>query len=382
MSRLRRRQGRLREVHLKERANRQSAARPLPRPCGAGERAAAVLEAVRQAGFPRSGFVDPDLLAPWSSRMAQLRRRCSTGAWGGDGLELDWILHPDRWSRTRSILVSCLSTYRSEPADLSLPDDPHALIAPFARRNLYGLAAVMMRRALSAIEEQHGIPARDSRVFVNSRIPEKPLLVAAGLAAYGANSLAIAPGLGTELVIAGAVLPVPSEEVRQHFLGPRPDPCGSCRRCVRACPVGAIVEPGVVDAGRCLQGLAASAVPFSEDAREAWGVRLYGCQACQEVCPHNAQHAEVAPPAPGELGPSLSISTLLRSGISGVKRLFHKTPMGLSWVSPHALLRNALVAAAHRRHPGLRADVESFLGSGIPLLEETARWSLSRIPAR
>ena len=353
---MRRQQGRLREVQLREHLSLGAAA----------------LTAARAAGFPLAGFVDPAALAAFRGT----RRTDQPGA--DRELEWDWLLHPDGWSRTSSILVCCLSTYRSEPDDLSGPDDPHALIAPFARRNLYGAAVDRMRRVLRSVEETTGLPRGGCRIFCNSRIPEKPLLVASGLAAYGSNSLALSRDLGSELVIAGAILPVPSDDVEGHFLPPMAEPCGTCRRCVRACPVGAIVEPGVVDARRCLQAFAATAIPLDEDLREAWGTRLYGCQTCQSVCPRNRRDVE-APLAPVELGPSLSIRRVLALDQPSLKALFRKTPMGLSWVSPIALRRNALVAAGHRADPVLRPVVQEYATCGIDLLQDAARWALARI---
>ncbi len=66
-----------------------------------------------------------------------------------------------------------------------------------------------------------------------------------------------------------------------------PEGCGPCRLCSRACPSGAIVGPGVVDAERCLSWLAQSPAPFPRELRRVLGDRLYGCDDCQEVCPPN-----------------------------------------------------------------------------------------------
>ena len=294
-------------------------------------------------------------------------------------METGWVADPGRWAGSASILVCCLSCHRAEPDDLSSPGDPHALIAPFARRNYYGAAVRLMREVAARLEESAGVPRKTIRIFCNSRIPEKPLLVASGIASRGRNSLAIVPGLGSLFVIAGAVIPVPSRGPVPPERPAPPDPCGGCSRCVDACPVGAIVRPGVVDPRVCLQGFAASPSLLPAAVMEKWGVRLYGCQECQAVCPHNSGLTEQAPTTRGDIGPSVSLRRLLPLDAASVRRFFRGTPMGASWVPPEALLRNALIAAGNRRDPVLRDEVEMFVREGSPLLRKTAHWALERM---
>ena len=369
-----------------------------------------VLALAREAGFHRAGFVDPRSVIPLARRARALRTERFLDHQAFDGLEWDWLFEsepdprstgiPDRgiprtvapnprstvapWSETSSVLVCCLSCARHEPDDLSTPGDPHALIAPFARANYYRTAMGMLRTLACRLEEERGIPRASLRLFSNSRIPEKPLLVASGLAAYGRNGLAIVPGLGSLFVIGGAVIPLPSAELCPASDMPQTgDLCGSCTRCMSACPVGAIEEPGLVNPGRCLQGSAGSAVLLEPRIMEAWGARLYGCQECQAACPHNRALTEEAPRSAGELGPSVSIRRILSlDPASTLKELFRGTAMGMSWVSGDALLRNALIAAGNRRDASLRADVERFTARGEPVLRQTALWALERMSGR
>jgi epoxyqueuosine reductase len=240
----------------------------------------------------------------------------------------------------------------------------------------------MLRALARRLEEERGIPRDSLRLFSNSRIPEKPLLVASGLAAYGRNGLAIVPGLGSLFVVGGAVIPLPSAELGE----PAPphaqpgDLCGSCARCMSACPVGAIEEPGIVNPVRCLQGSAGSARALEPRIMELWGARLYGCQDCQAACPHNRGLTEMAPPCIGELGPSVSIRKILSlEPAPALKGWFRGTAMGMSWVSGDALLRNALIAAGNKGDLAVRADVERFTASGEPMLRRTALWALERM---
>jgi epoxyqueuosine reductase len=252
------------------------------------------------------------------------------------------------------------------------------LIAPFARRNYYKTAVHMLRPLAARLEKELGIPRKSVRLFCNSRAPEKPLCVAAGLAWLGNNGLCIAPGLGSLFVIAGLVIPAAlrDEPAVEKPLAGR---CGSCRRCMDACPTGAIVRPGVVERARCLQDHAARAEVLSPEMMGKWGARLYGCQDCQSVCPHNKGLAEEGPNALGEIGPSVSLRWFLSLDGARVQAFFRGTAMGMSWISKDALLRNAILAAGSSRNAALVDCVAPFASSGSRALSEAASWALGTI---
>jgi epoxyqueuosine reductase len=323
------------------------------------------MELALSAGFHRAGFVDPGLAAAHHVPPA------------ASGLEWDWVRAPSRWSRSASILVCCLSCHRREPDDLGSPGDPHALVAPFARAHYYRQAVRMLDGVVRQLERETGIPRSSVRLFSNSRLPEKPLLVAAGLAAWGRNGCTIVPGLGSLFVIAGAVIPAasPGGEPAE----PLGDPCGSCRRCREACPVSAIDEPYVVRRDRCLQAMATMLGELPASVMEVWGARLYGCQSCQSCCPHNARLGEEALPAAGEIGPSVPLRGLLSEDDGERRAKFRGTALGMSWVPPDALLRNALVAAGNRGDPSICGEAERYLTHPAEAVRSAARWALDRL---
>ncbi len=109
----------------------------------------------------------------------------------------------------------------------------------------------------------------------------------AGIGWYGKNSMLLIPRRGSWFVIGSVITDAPLVAASQQVK----DGCGKCTRCIDACPTGAIIRPGVVDANRCLAWLLQAKGSFPLAYRDALGNRIYGCDECQEVCPPNRAFA-------------------------------------------------------------------------------------------
>jgi epoxyqueuosine reductase len=116
----------------------------------------------------------------------------------------------------------------------------------------------------------------------------------AGLGWYGKNANLLLPGAGSWFVLGSVLTDAPVDGAATD---PVPDGCGTCARCLPACPTDAIVAPGVVDARRCLAWTLQTTGPFPVEHRVALGDRIYGCDECQEVCPPNRLEVRRAAPA-------------------------------------------------------------------------------------
>ena len=143
-------------------------------------------------------------------------------------------------------------------------------------------------------------------------ILEKEYAAAAGLGTIGKNTLLIHREFGSKLFLAAFL----STERLEPTTLPEPfDPCGECRRCLDACPMGALVEPFVLDARRCLSYwtlIHRGALPEVVSAMR--GNRFLGCDVCQSVCPHNQSLSVLSA---GTLDPFSMDSDALRPFLEG-----------------------------------------------------------------
>lgn len=175
----------------------------------------------------------------------------------------------------RSVLVAA----RSYLADREppRPPGPQARVARYAwvdhYRPLRDALKVIARRLRAA--DHRAVPFADDNSIVDREIAYR-----AGLGWFGKNANLLVPGAGSWFVLGCVVTTAEYPPAR-----PVADGCGTCRRCLDACPTGAIVAPGVIDANRCLAWILQRPGPIDPALRPAIGDRIYGCDDCQEVCP-------------------------------------------------------------------------------------------------
>ena len=166
-------------------------------------------------------------------------------------------------------------------------EGPRGRIARYARGRDYH--KVMKKRLLKIAKHLGDIePAATFRVAVDTApLLEREHAARAGLGLVGKNTLLIEPGIGSWMLLGAIVTTAKIQPTTSSFL--RSDPCGSCTRCIDACPTQAI-EPFQVDATRCI---AYTSIEhrgvIDETMARATGDWIFGCDICQEVCPHSAR---------------------------------------------------------------------------------------------
>ena len=254
----------------------------------------------------------------------------------------------------------------------------------------------------------------EARVYVDTGpVQERMLAKYAGLGWTGKNTLLLNQEFGSLFFLGVIMTTLPLIPTLGEAEAPPPDLCGSCRRCIDACPTQALIEPYVMDARRCISYLTIElrgSIP--EELREPMGWQVFGCDICQDVCPWNRRapvteeqvfqprvfakrrdrHRE--PQSSGD-GDEISEEGLFLPRLDWLagfdeiefRRNFKGSPIKRTkW---HGLVRNACIALGNssiRRgtvvHMRITAMLQRLSASAQPVIAESAQWALSRIEGR
>ena len=194
----------------------------------------------------------------------------------------------------RSVIALATVYDTDRPYSTEIADPAAALIARYAWGSDYHHVIQERMETLVAWMRERGGRDFEARAYVDTGpVQERVYAQYAGLGWIGKNTCVINPDIGSWLFLSEIVCSLPLEPDP-----PALDQCGTCRLCLDSCPTGAIVEPYVVDATRCLSYLTIETRgTIAIDDRPSLGRHTYGCDICQEVCPWNAQPA--TPDDPG-----------------------------------------------------------------------------------
>ncbi len=244
----------------------------------------------------------------------------------------------------------------------------------------------VMTAKLDALREwlaaEVGHPVRGKAYVDTGPLLERDLARRAGLGWFGKNTNLVNPELGSFFFLGALVVDLELEPDAPF----EADRCGTCTRCLEACPTNALVEPRLLDATRCISYLTIELKgPIPEGLREPMGSLLYGCDICQDVCPFNVKFAqELKEPA---YAPRAAIAArdarqlardLLAMTQEEFSRAFRKSPMKRAKL--RGLKRNAAVVLGN---VGTTEDVAPLmLAAGEDadqLVREHAAWALGRL---
>jgi epoxyqueuosine reductase len=233
----------------------------------------------------------------------------------------------------------------------------------------------VMEPRLAALARELGrlVPGSASRAYVDTGpLLERDLAARAGLGWIGKNTMLLHPALGSFFFI-GVILTT-AELAADPSL---PDRCGTCTRCLDACPTGAFVRPYVLDARRCIAYLTIEhrgTIPAA--LRPAVGAWLFGCDVCQDVCPWNRR----VPPTAEAAFSARTLpdpATLLTLDESGYRERLRGS--ALRRARRAGLARNAAVVLGSRRDAGNGEALERAMEDPDPAVRGHAAWALGRL---
>jgi epoxyqueuosine reductase len=338
-----------------------------------------IKQAAREIGFEVAGIASVE---PLERDDAAFQQWCEAGYAAG----MDYMTRrPELNARPRALVPRARSL-------ITLAVDHYAEAAVFEHEARYGRVAryawgldyhdvvkPRLHMLVSKIEELAGREIH-ARCFVDA-VPllERAVAARAGLGFFGKNTNLIQPRGGSWFFLSEILidldLPADPHELKVS--------CGTCRRCIDACPTDAFVAPYQLDSNRCISYLTIEnqgAIP--RGLREAVGEWVFGCDVCQDVCPFNRFAAETRWPefkAEAGAGTRLDLVELLSIASDNEFRIrFRGT--ALTRPKRRGLLRNAAIVAAN---VGATAAVPSLIEriehDREPLIRSHALWALTRL---
>ncbi len=252
-------------------------------------------------------------------------------------------------------------------------DQPLGRVAAYSWEDHYA----SLRSALDTIAEELSADGYRAVVLADqNHLVDRAAAHRAGVGWWGKSSNILVPGIGSQVVLGSVLTDAPLD-----IPAPAPvdDGCKGCTKCLSACPTGAIVESGVIDAGKCLAWLVQTDGLFPVELREALGDRIYGCDDCQDACPPN----QLRQRRPSDAGADEAWIPVLEVLVSDDDSLMAR--LGRWYVpqrNPDYLRRNALLVLANVGD-GSDPRVEEVVGRALAhqsaMVRAHAVWAARRL---
>ncbi len=246
-------------------------------------------------------------------------------------------------------------------------------------RDYHDVLRERLRQLADFLHEQR--PGCQTRGVVDTApLLERDFARLAGLGWFGKNTMLINKRLGSWFFLAGLLTDVELEPDDAHHTSH----CGTCTRCLEACPTDAFVEPYVLDARRCISYLTIELrdQPIPTEFRPLMGNWVFGCDVCQDVCPWNRKAPLSSEPAfapRDKLNPA-DLEWLLSLDDAGFETEFTGTPMHRTGRA--ALLRNAATALGNSGDTQALPALARAMGDAQPLVREAAEWAITQLKSK
>ncbi len=283
------------------------------------------------------------------------------------------LSHVAPWAR--SVIVGAVNYNSAAPHSTECHDSRRAWISRYAwsREDYHD---ILLRRLRQVERTLHAVAACETRCYVDTGpVVERVWARYAGIGWIGKNTCLINQQLGSWLFL-GVILT--SLALTPDL--PAADRCGSCTRCLQACPTNAFIGPHQLDARRCISYLTIEKRGLIAEAlRTGTGNHVFGCDICQDVCPWNRRApATAAPefaPRPELVNPALDwLATLT---LNEFRQAFRGSPIKRAKYA--GLRRNAAIAMANSGDPAFIPHLEQLAHDADPAVAEAACWALSHL---
>ncbi|MEK3909487.1 tRNA epoxyqueuosine(34) reductase QueG [Oceanobacillus sp. FSL W7-1309] len=334
-----------------------------------------IIDYAKEIGIDKIGFASADVFGELRERLR--RQQESNFQSGFEKGSLEERTEPQRLLPEAQSIISIAIAYpsRMKDAPRSTKEERRGLFA----RASWGIDYhVVLRDRLEKLAAfiQEKVPEVSNKVMVDTgELSDRAVAERAGIGFSGKNTSIITPEFGSFVYLGEMITNIP-------FVPDDPieDSCGDCTKCMDACPTGALVEGGRLNAQRCIAFLTQTKDFLPDEFRTKLGNRLYGCDTCQQVCPRNKGidshiHPEFEPEhdlAKPKLEPMLRISNR-----SFKEKFGH---MSGSWRGKKPLQRNALIALGHYKDKTAIPEMISVMKEDPrPVIRGTAAWALGKI---
>jgi len=284
---------------------------------------------------------------------------------------------PDKVLSGARSIVSLAVGYHRGQAPEARPMD--GVIARYARsRDYHDVLCAPLKALTNFINEQGGEGTRSLWYVDTGPLLEREYAQRAGIGFVGKHTNVISPVLGNWFFLAEIITTV---ELPPD--APGRNRCGSCTRCLAACPTGAIPAPFQLDARKCISYLTIELkASIPEELRPAIGNRIYGCDDCLAVCPWNrfAREGRLLRDHYREDLDSPRLLELARLDEAGFRRWAEGTPMLRT--KRRGLLRNVCVALGNVGEASALPTLNRLAGDTEQVIAEHARWAIAQIEKR
>ncbi|MEK3937306.1 tRNA epoxyqueuosine(34) reductase QueG [Sporosarcina sp. FSL W7-1349] len=326
-------------------------------------------------GIDKIGFTTA---APFREMKNRLRRQQELGYQSGfEEKDLDKRTEPALLLNEAESIISIAIAYPSK-----MQDAPKGKKGD--RRGLFCRASwgmdyhTVLREKLQLLEQyiKEYAPTAQLRSMVDTgELVDRAVAERAGIGWSGKNCSIITPEFGSYVYLGEMITNIPFEPDV-----PMEDECGDCKLCLDACPTGALIQGGQLNAQRCIAFLTQTKTAIHEEFRVEIGNRLYGCDTCQTVCPKNRRKYNLHQPAfqpDPELAKPLLEPLLQLSNRQFKDRFGHVSG---SWRGKNPIQRNAIIALAHfKEEAAVPALITLLKEDPRPVIRGTAAWALGEI---